>query len=316
LAVLELLQDGFIRHAILAAFLAGVACSCVGVLVVTMRISFIGVCMSHAAFAGALLGIILGLNPTVVALIFTLLAAAALGPLADRGNFSPDTSLGIIFSSTLGIAFLLLSLVPGPKTEALGLLWGNILTVGKMDIIILAAVMLAIIVLLRLFFKEVQTVVFNREMALASGIPATAVFYGILICSGLTTVASLNAIGGLLVFSLIINPAAAAYQIAPDLRSMFFISALFGVLSGWGGLWLSCLLNLPSGALIILCSTLLFLGAVTFSPKKRPWLADAMSREPRSEICQTGDRNPEADLHDEPETDSRQPCSKSALMEE
>jgi manganese/iron transport system permease protein len=279
LAVLELLQDGFMRHAILAAFLAGVACSCVGVLVVTMRISFIGVCMSHAAFAGALLGIILGLNPTVVALIFTLLAAAALGPLADRGNFSPDTSLGIIFSSTLGIAFLLLSLVPGPKTEALGLLWGNVSYGWKNGYYYPGCgYALAIIVLLRLFFKEVQTVVFNREMALASGIPATAVFYGILICSGLTTVASLNAIGGLLVFSLIINPAAAAYQIAPDLRSMFFISALFGVLSGWGGLWLSCLLNLPSGALIILCSTLLFLGAVAFSPKKRPWLADAVSR--------------------------------------
>ena len=260
------------RHAILATFLAGVTCSCIGVLVVTMRISFIGVCMSHAAFAGALLGIILGVNPTVMALLLTLVSAGVLGPLADGGNFSPDTSLGIVFSSSMGMAFLLLSIIPGPKTEALGLLWGNVLTVGRSDILILAVVALAIVVLLRLFFKEIQAVVFNREMALASGIPATAVFYGILVCSGLTTVASLNAIGGLLVFSLIINPAAAAYQIASDLRSMFLISALFGVLSGWGGLWLSCLLNLPSGALIIVFSTLIFLGVAVFSSKKCSWL--------------------------------------------
>jgi manganese/iron transport system permease protein len=206
-----------------------------------------------------------------MALVFTLISAGALGPITDRGNFGPDTALGIVFSSMLGISFLLLSLISGPKTQALGLLWGNVLTVTKTEVILLAVVALCIIVLVGLFFKEIKAVVFNRELALASGIPATAVFYGILICSGLATTASLNAIGGLLVFSLIINPAAAAYQLASGLRGMFLLAALFGVMSGWIGLWLSYLLNLPSGALIILTSTLIFLCAAAFSPKKQQY---------------------------------------------
>ena len=132
--------------------------------------------------------------------------------LTDHGDFAPDTAIGIVFSSALGVSFLLLSIIPGPKTEALSLLWGSVLTVTSGSLYLLAAVAVGAILLIGLFFKEIQTVIFNRELAKSLGLPATYVFYGILILSGLTTTASLNAIGGLLVFSLIVNPAAAAYD--------------------------------------------------------------------------------------------------------
>jgi len=263
------LNDQFLVRAVLATLFAGITCSLVGVLVVTMRISFLGVCMSHAAFAGALLGLVIGADSMVLAIAASLVAAAALGPLADRGDFAPDTAIGIVFSSALGVSFLLLSIIPGPKSEALGLLWGSVLTVSPYSLCLLAAVALGAALAIALFFKEIQTVVFNRELARSLGLPATAVFYGILVLSGLTTTASLNAIGGLLVFSLIVNPAAAAYQLTYSLRKMFVIAAAFGVASGWIGLALSWSLNLPTGALIILTSCALFVLANAFSPKKR-----------------------------------------------
>jgi len=267
--MLEVLNDQFLVRAVLATLFAGITCSLVGVLVVTMRISFLGVCMSHAAFAGALLGLVIGADSMVLAIAASLVAAAALGPLADRGDFAPDTAIGIVFSSALGVSFLLLSIIPGPKSEALGLLWGSVLTVSPYSLCLLAAVALGAALAIALFFKEIQTVVFNRELARSLGLPATAVFYGILVLSGLTTTASLNAIGGLLVFSLIVNPAAAAYQLTYSLRKMFVIAAAFGVASGWIGLALSWSLNLPTGALIILTSCALFVLANAFSPKKR-----------------------------------------------
>ncbi|MEN6372401.1 MAG: metal ABC transporter permease [Armatimonadota bacterium] len=267
--MLEAFNDPFLQRAILAALFAGIACSVVGVLVVTMRISFLGVCMSHAAFAGALLGLVISANPMWLAIIASLIAAGALGPLADRGDFAPDTAIGIVFSSALGISFLLLSIIPGPKAEALGLLWGSVLTVTTGSLYLLAAVAAGAALLVKLFFKELQTVVFNRELARSLGLPATWVFYGILVLSGLTTTASLNAIGGLLVFSLIVNPAAAAYQLTYSLKKMFIIAAVFGVASGWIGLAISWKLNLPTGALIILASCALFILANVFSPKRR-----------------------------------------------
>ena len=266
---MDILHYPFMQNAILAAFLGGVACSTIGVFVVTMRISFIGVCLSHAAFAGALLGVLLGFNPTVGAFAFSLLAAAVIGPLADRGEFNPDTAIGILFSLMLGLAFLFMGLMPGPRTQALGLLWGSILTVTQGDLVLLAVICLTVVALVVLFFKEIQAVIFHREIALAVGIPASAIFYALLFLTGATITASFKSIGGLLIFSLIINPAAAAYQLTYSLKRLFLLSALFGVLSGWLGLLVSYLFNVPSGAVIIVVSTVIFALATLFSPKRK-----------------------------------------------
>lgn len=265
----DILREAFMQRAALATFLAGLACSQVGVLVVTMRLSFLGVCMAHAAFAGALLGGLWSLPPLATALGVSLAAALLLGPLSDRAEFGPDTAMGIVFSGMLGVSFLLLALLPGPKAEALNLLWGSVLTVLDVHIVMLALVAFGVTALIILFFHEVRAVVFHRELALAAGIPATAALYAILGAAGFAVTASLHAVGGLLVFSLIVNPAAAAYQITWDLRRLFLLAAAFGVASGWGGLALSVAFNLPAGALIILVSTALFLAAAALSPKRR-----------------------------------------------
>ncbi len=257
------------QNTILAAFLGGIACSTVGVFVVLLHMPFIGVAMSHAAFAGALLGLWLGFDPLVGAFVFSLGAAAVIGPLADRGEISPETSLGIVFSLALGLAFLFIGLMPTTRSAALDLLWGSILTVNRGDVILLAIVAFVIVGLVILFFKEVQAVVFNRNIALAVGLPATLILYAVLFLTGTTVTVSLRSIGGLLIFSLILNPAAAAYQLTYSMKKMFLLSALFGVLSGWIGLFFSYIFDLPSGATIVVTSSVIFLLAVVFSPKRR-----------------------------------------------
>jgi len=136
----SILQYHFMQNAILAGLFGGITCSVVGVFVVTMHLSFIGVCIAHAAFAGALLGLWLGFNPLIGALLFSLASAAIIGPVADRGELNPDTSIGIVFSLMLGLAFLFMGLMPGAKTEALNMFWGSILTVTQQDIIFLAVI--------------------------------------------------------------------------------------------------------------------------------------------------------------------------------
>ncbi|MQY72679.1 MAG: metal ABC transporter permease [Dehalococcoidia bacterium] len=257
------------QNAILSAFLGGIACATIGVFVVLMHMPFIGVCMAHAAFAGALLGLWLGFNPLIGAFAVSLLAAAIVGPLADRGELNPETSMGVIFSLMLGIAFLFMGLLPGTKSGALELLWGSILTNTRSDIILLAVVAVVVVGVVFIFYKEVQATIFHRDMALSVGIPATLVLYGILFLTGATITATLRSIGGLLIFSLILNPAAAAYQLTYSMKRMFLLSAAFGVLSGWTGLLFSYLFNIPSGATIVITSSLIFMLAAVFSPKRR-----------------------------------------------
>jgi len=266
---LSIFSYQFMQNAILSAFLGGIACSTIGVFVVLMHMPFIGVCMSHAAFAGALLGLWLGFNPLVGAFAVCLLSAAVIGPLADRGELSPETSLGVIFSLMLGIAFLFMGLMPGTKSGALELLWGSILTNTRDDIILLAVVAIIVVGLVFVFFKEIQATIFHRNIALSVGLPATLILYGILFLTGATVTTSLRSIGGLLIFSLILNPAAAAYQLTYSMKRMFLLSAAFGVLSGWVGLLFSYLFNIPSGATIVVTSSVIFMIATILSPKRK-----------------------------------------------
>ncbi|MDH4292098.1 MAG: metal ABC transporter permease, partial [Dehalococcoidia bacterium] len=249
---LSIFQYHFMQNAVLAGLLGGIACSVVGVFVVTMHLSFIGVCIAHAAFAGALLGLWLGFNPLLGALLFSLASAAIIGPVADRGELNPDTSIGIIFSLMLGLAFLFMGLMHGARTEALNLFWGSILTVTRQDIIFLAATTGAVVGLVAAFYKEIQAVICHRQVALAVGIPATIIFYGLLFSTGVTITASLQSIGGLLIYCLILNPAAAAYQLTYSLKKMLFVAVAFGVVSCWAGLAASYLLDIPSGAAIVI----------------------------------------------------------------
>jgi manganese/iron transport system permease protein len=265
----SILQYQFMQNAVLAGLCGGITCSVVGVFVVTMHLSFIGVCIAHAAFAGALLGLLLGFDPLVGALLFSLASAGIIGPLADRGELNPDTSIGIIFSLMLGLAFLFLGLMPGSRTEALNLFWGSILTVTRQDLVFLAAVTVIIVGLVVAFYKEIQAVICHREVALAVGIPATLIFYGLLFSTGVTITASLRSIGGLLIFSLILNPAAAAYQLTYSLKRMLLIAVGFGVISCWAGLAVSYFLNIPSGASIVITSAIIFGVATAFSPKRK-----------------------------------------------
>jgi len=264
---LSIFGDSFMQNAILAAFLGGVACATVGVFVVLMGVSFIGVCLAHAAFAGALLGVLLGFNPVLGAFLFSLGTAAVIGPLARRGELNLDTSIGVLFSLMLGLAFLFMGLMSG--TKPLTLIWGSILTVSRTDLILLGVVAVAVVAIVVLFYKEIQAVIFNREIALAVGIPAGVIIYGILFLTGSTITVSLTPIGGLLIFSLIINPAAAAYQLTYSLKKMFLLSAIFGIISGWIGLLASYFFNAPTGAAIIVTSSLIFGLATLLSPKRK-----------------------------------------------
>jgi manganese/iron transport system permease protein len=169
----------------------------------------------------------------------------------------------------LGLAFLFMGLMPGAKSGALDLLWGSILTNTTGDVILLGVVAAVVVGIVIVFYKEIQATIFNREMALAVGISATLIFYGILFLTGAAITVTLRSMGGLLIFSLILNPAAAAYQLTYNMARMFLLSAVFGVVSSLTGLLLSYVFDVPSGATIVITSSLIFMLAAAFSPKRR-----------------------------------------------
>ena len=263
--------QGLIPRIILGAALTGIACSLMGTFVVRMKLSSIGFCMSHAAFAGAALGLLLSSDPLTCAMIFSIVTAFLLGPVTEKAKLNSDTIIGITFSLTMALGMLFLSFAPGSviTSAALGVLWGSIFGLTNDNIFKLAILTVSIIAIVVLFSKEFRAIMFDRKMAEESGINTKLFHYLVLFLTGITVALSLNLVGGLLIFALLVNPTSAAYQFSYDMKKIVILSPVFGVSGCMLGLLMSLEFDFPVGASIAIAVALLFAFSVLLSPKRR-----------------------------------------------
>jgi len=263
--------NNLIVNTLLAAVLAGVSCGIIGVFISQMNLSSLGFCMSHAAFAGAALGLALHISPLLFSLLFSILTAAILGPIADKSKLHANVVMGIMFPlyMALGLVFLNLNPTSAMTSTALSLLWGSILGVGRMGVIRLVILTLVLITTVILFEKEFLAIMLSRKLAKASGIRVEFLYYLVLFLTGITVALSLRLIGGLLIFTLMINPASSAYQFFYDIKKVLLSSPLLAAASALLGMLVSFQFNLPIGSSIAIVSTLGFAFSVIVSPKRR-----------------------------------------------
>lgn len=252
-------MDSFFYLVVLAAVLVGAGCGLVGVYLVALRLPFIGIFISHTAMAGAVYCYLLGLNPTAGPVAVSCLAAMSLAAIRPhRSRLDPGVALAVLFSFMLGLTFLGISLVEGSRTEIMALLWGSILFVRGETVVVIAAAAFAFALFAVAFNKELKVILFSRTIASATGVHETFVYTLFLGLCAIVLAVNLPLVGGLMIFSLITNPAAAAYQICRGHRSVVIVSTLLGVVSAVGGFLVSYRFDWPTGACIVLASTALF----------------------------------------------------------
>lgn len=264
----------FVQKSLLVSLLVGLICSLVGVFVILRGLSFMGVGIANAAFAGVALGFILNLNPIVIALIISLGTALLIGHISKRAELKLDATIGIFFVFTMAIGFFLMGLLPKQAEELRHYLFGTLILPSTFEIRLLIITTIIIIIAILLFFKEFYFVTYNQNLAEASGLPASFIFYFLLCLIAVTIVSSLKAVGELLVVAMIIIPAASACQLTYNIRWAVILSVLFGVTSSFLGFCLSYYLNMrisltvPTGAVMVIMATLIFLLTVSLSPKR------------------------------------------------
>ncbi|MCX7018995.1 MAG: metal ABC transporter permease [bacterium] len=253
-----------------AAVLAGSSTGLLGVYVVGFRMPFLGIAMAHAAMAGAVLACLLGLPVGPLALLFALLAAAVMAWLVTthlRADLNTVTS--ILLSLTMGLAFLGIGLNKGDMTPLLGLMWGSLLFVRPADVWIMLAMMAALVLFVTMLGKEMDAMLFSRNIARACGVNDRLVLVLFLVLAAVIITVNLQIVGGLLMYSLLTNPAAAAFEIGRGMRAVRFLAASAGALGAVGGFWLSYPLNLPTGACIVIVSALLYAVALAAGQPRR-----------------------------------------------
>jgi zinc transport system permease protein len=256
--MMEFLSYGFIQRALLTGFLLGATCAVLGVFVVLKRMAFIGVGISHAALGGVALGLVLGVPPLAAAGVFSVGVAWVIGWITRKGEVSEDTAIGIFFPTAMAMGVALISLSDDYNRDLMTYLFGNILSVGPEDLwglLILAAVSLGVLALL---FKEFLFLGVDEEAAKAAGLPAAFLNYLLLTILAVTIVAAMKLVGIVLVSAFLVIPAATGQALASSVRGMVVFSVTSALVSVGGGLWLSWLWGLPSGASIVLFAAALF----------------------------------------------------------
>lgn len=260
-----LLIDPYFIPVIVAGVLGGASTGLLGVYIVGMRIPLIGICMAHAAMAGSVFGYLLGWPQTLCGLVTAVIASVIVSLLTqERLRVNTNVALGIIFSLTMGLAFLGIRLAPGPKSGVLGLMWGSLLFVNWRDVLVIAATSIVLVIFVALFSKEMKAILFSRVLAKASGVHEGFVWGLFLALCGATLTVNLNTVGGLMIYSLMINPAAAALQLCGSYGSALITAVSLGALSALGGFIVSYRLNLPTEACIVLFSSAVFAAAVFY----------------------------------------------------
>lgn len=272
--IIGFLNFTFVQKSLLVSVLVGLICSLVGVFVILRGLSFMSVGIANAAFAGVALGFILNLNPIACGLIISLCTALLIGHISRRAELKLDASIGIFFAFTMAIGFFLMGLLPEQTEELRHYLFGTVILPSPFEIKLLIITTIIVIIAILLFFKEFYFITYNQDLAEASGLPATNLFYFLLCLVAVTIVSSLKAVGELLVTAMIIIPAASACQLTYNIRKALGLSVIFGITSAFLGVWLSFYLNIrkgltvPTGAVMVIIATLIFFLTVSLSPKR------------------------------------------------
>jgi len=252
--IVEALQFGFMRHALMAGVLVSVACGIVGTYVVVNRIVFISGGIAHAAFGGIGLGYFFRFNPVLGAIAFSLVAALAMGTVQRKTRQRADTVIGVMWAVGMAIGIILVDLTEGYKADLMSYLFGSILAVPPQDLIIMLALDILIIALVASFYRELLAISFDEVFATVRSVSVDAIYLLLLVMIALTVVMMMRVVGLILVIALMTIPAAISGQWVKGLPKMMVMACILGALFTTTGLWLSYFLNLTSGATIILVS--------------------------------------------------------------
>jgi len=247
-----LLTYGFLRHAVLGAVLASVACGIIGVIIVEKKLVMMSGGIAHTAFGGIGLSYLLGFEPMIGALVFSAGASAVIATVKRKNQANPDILIGLFWSVGMALGILFIALMPGYPPDMTSYLFGDILTISTTDLWMMVILDGLIVVTVAALYMSIKAFLFDEEFARVLRLPARFLEYLIYLLIALTVVVLIRVAGIILIICLLSVPPAIARLISYDLKKMMGISVGVTVLLCLLGLWISYALNIASGASIVL----------------------------------------------------------------
>lgn len=251
--------DLYLIRAIIAIFILAINASIAGSFTIFKDLTFLVAGSAHAALAGAALMValsiygIISIDPIFGGILFAIFVA-----IFAAHSKKVNIAIGISFAMSMSLAVLFISLIREQASRVWGLLFGDLLLLTNHDIILMAIVTIFIIMAAIYFNKEFLFISFDAEGARANGIKVDMMNYLLLSLIAISTVIIMKGVGAILVYAMLVAPAAAANEKAKSVLQVFSLSALIALISGFLGLSITFYFNLSPGALASLIATLFY----------------------------------------------------------
>lgn len=257
--------DSFLIRAALAGIGVAITAAPLGCFVVWRRMAYFGDATAHASILGVALALTFSVPTFFGALIVALLMAVAVALISDRGLAS-DTVLGVMAHSALAFGLVAVSFISGVRIDLMAFLFGDVLAVGRIDLLIIWGGALSVLAVLGWRWSAMLTATLSPELARAAGIDPRREQLIISIALAFVVAVAIKVVGVLLIAAMLIIPAAAARSLASTPERMAVIATVFGVLSVLAGLRASLLLDTPTGPTIVCSAAVIFLLSISSRP--------------------------------------------------
>jgi zinc transport system permease protein len=247
-------------RALAAMTASGLAFPALGTFILCLELVPARFAVMHVSLLGAALGLMAGVDPMAAAIVAAVAAGLFIARASETSGVSAGGPLGLVMTLSLGLAFIIFYKADIHAIEAFNLFWGNVLALTETEARLTIAASAVLCLAVAVFFKEIRAVLYDRELAKASGIPARAVYYGVVLAVCLGVGLAMRLTGALMVDAATILPALAARNMKRGLRGTLLFGAAFGLAMNLGGFALSLALDLPVSPAVIVVGAALVLG--------------------------------------------------------
>lgn len=271
------LTDPSVRWGLLGSILLGLVCGVMGSFLVVRKMALMSDALAHAVLPGVALGFLWNMEKNALSIFIGAVLAGLAGAwvvqrIRQTTKHKEDAALGFVLASFFAAGVCLVTMIqnlPGASKSGLTqFLFGQAAALGSSEVLLLAVVGGLVLFLVILFYKELLVTSFDPAFAASTGLWVTWIQYGIILLLAFAIVASLQAVGVVLITAMLVIPAATAYLLTDRFNRMLGLSAAFGITAGIGGAFFSFVgRNLPTGPLMVLAAAGLFTGAFLFGPR-------------------------------------------------
>ncbi|RUR73739.1 metal ABC transporter permease [Chlorogloeopsis fritschii PCC 9212] len=263
--LLQPLSYEFMRNALAIGILIGILCPVVGSYLIVQRMALLGDVIAHCVLPGLSISFFLGIDILIGAFCSGILGSFLIAWIRSQSHIKADAAMALTFSSFFALGVTLITVLKN-KLDLDSFLFGDILGVTMNDIYRTLIITAVILVAVKLFYKELLFYTFDKTGARAMGLPIQTIHFGFMAAVTLTIIASMQAVGVILVIALLVGPALTSYLLVKELHHMMGLGAVIGMLASIIGVYISYYRNIPSGPAIVLVSSVLFLLVLLFSP--------------------------------------------------